>query len=67
MLRYRLRTLLIVPSLACFAAAYRFASHGISRQDNFCVGLAATAIATGIVLLGLALWNRPARSAKSFG
>ena len=56
-MRYRLRTLLIVPALGCFAAAYRFASHGISGQDNFCIGLAALAIASGAVLLGIALWR----------
>jgi hypothetical protein len=60
--RYSLRTLLILPALACFAAAYRFASHGISGRDSFCIGLAAAAIATSAVLLGIALWNRPANN-----
>jgi hypothetical protein len=64
-MRYHLRTLLILPSLACFAAAYRFASHGISGQDKFCIGLASISIVTGTVLFGIALWKRPVRSAAT--
>jgi len=64
-MRYRLRALLILPSVACFAAAYRFASHGISGHDNFCIGLATIAIAIGAALLGVAMWDRPVRVAAA--
>jgi hypothetical protein len=60
-MRYRLRTLLILPALACFAAAYRFASHGIESQDKFCLGLAVVAVAMGVLLSAIALWNRATR------
>src|SRR5262245_18113949 len=55
-MRY-LRVLLMLPSVVCFAAAYRFASHGISGQDAFCIGLAAAAVAVGSALLGVAFWT----------
>jgi hypothetical protein len=60
-MRFNLRTLLILPALACFAAAYRFASHGIGSHDTFCLGLAAIAAAVGVLLSVIAHWNRRAR------
>jgi len=56
-MRYRLRTLLLVPAFVCFAGAYRFGSHGISDGNSFCIGLAVSAMALGLVLSGVALWN----------
>jgi hypothetical protein len=50
--------LLILPALILFAAAYRFASHGIRLEDNTCIGLACIASAFGVVLLGCAFWKR---------
>jgi hypothetical protein len=57
-MQYRLRTLLLVPSLVCFAAAYRFASHGIPAHDNFCIGLTVAALASGAFLVCGAFWKR---------
>jgi len=51
----------VVLSLAaavCFAAAYRFGSHGLTLHDNKCVGLAVLAVAVGLVLLFFAFRKR---------
>ena len=52
-------TLLTLAALVCFAAAYRFASHGIRGKDNFCIGLACIAAAVAVLLLGFAFLRRP--------
>jgi len=44
-------SLLILIALACLAAAYRFASHGIRLKDNLCVGLAFAAVTVAVLLL----------------
>ena len=46
--------LLSIAAVVCFAAAYRFGSHGIRLHDHLCVGLAVGAVAAGSVLLWLA-------------
>lgn len=57
------RTILFsVAAIVCFAAAYRFTSHGISGRDNFCIGLGAVACAVGSLLLWIAL--RQSRSSR---
>jgi len=48
---------LVIVEVVCFAAAYRFASHGIMLHDNLCIGLAVLAVAVGLILL-LVLRNR---------
>jgi arginine/ornithine N-succinyltransferase beta subunit len=49
------RTLfLLTASIACFAASYRFGSHGFRLHDNQCVGLAAVAVGVGLALLWFA-------------
>jgi hypothetical protein len=45
---------LSIAAVVCFAAAYRFGSHGLTLHDNKCVGLAVVAVAIGLVLLWLA-------------
>jgi hypothetical protein len=45
---------LSIASLACFAAAYRFASHGLTLHDNWCVGFAGVAISMSLLLLWFA-------------
>jgi len=45
---------LSIAAIVCFAAAYRFGSHGLRLHDNQCVGLAVIAVATGLVLLWFA-------------
>jgi hypothetical protein len=50
--------LLALAAVVCFAAAYRFASHGIKLNDNLCVGLACVAVAVGGVLLWFAFSKR---------
>jgi hypothetical protein len=45
---------LSIAALACFAAAYRFASHGLTLHDNWCVGFACIACAVAVLLLWLA-------------
>ena len=54
--------LLLLAALFCFAAAYRFASHGITLHDNFCIGLGCAAT----VVAALLLWGafRTARRRK---
>ena len=41
----------------CFAAAYRFGSHGFRLNDNKCIGLAAVAVIVGLLLLWLGFRN----------
>jgi hypothetical protein len=43
--------LLSLVAIVFFAAAYRFASHGLTQNDNFCIGLSSGACAIGAVLL----------------
>ena len=50
--------MLTVGALICFAAAYRFGSHGIRLKDNFCIGLAAAAVVVALLLLGFAFRKR---------
>jgi hypothetical protein len=64
MFRFTIRDVLwtVLPAagaIACFAAAYRFASHGITLKDSFCVGLACVALTVGVLLLGCAFWRKP--------
>jgi membrane protein DedA with SNARE-associated domain len=49
---------LSIAAALCFAAAYRFGSHGLRLHDNKCIGLAVAAIATGLVLLWFAFRKR---------
>jgi hypothetical protein len=49
---------LSVAAAVCFAAAYRFGSHGLTLHDNQCVGLAVVAVAIGLVLLFFAFRNK---------
>jgi hypothetical protein len=49
---------LAVAALACFAAAYRFASHGLAQHDNRCIGLACAAFAVAALLLWSAFRTR---------
>ena len=51
---------LSIAALICFAAAYRFGSHGLRGHDNLCIGLAVAAIVVAVVLLWLAFRKRPA-------
>jgi hypothetical protein len=57
------RTLLLsIAAIVCFAAAYRFGSHGFTLHDNACIGLSAVAVAVGLILLGFAFRaRRPGR------
>ena len=43
--------LLALAAIACLAAAYRFASHGITLHDNFCIGLGSAATVVAALLL----------------
>jgi hypothetical protein len=52
------RILLSIGAVVCFAAAYRFGSHGFRLNDSKCVGLAALALIAGLLLLWLGLRNR---------
>ena len=55
------RTIILsIAALVCFAAAYRFGSHGLRLDDKKCVGLAIAAVATVAILLWLALRKRRA-------
>jgi len=55
----RARTVLLsLAALVCFAAAYRFASHGITRHDNWCIGLGSIAFAVAALLLWYAFRKR---------
>jgi hypothetical protein len=54
--------LLSLAAIALFAAAYRFGSHGITEDDNFCIGLSSVALGVGALLLWLAFrQHRPKR------
>ena len=46
--------LLLVAALVCFAAAYRFASHGITLHDNRCIGFSGVAVAVAVLVLWFA-------------
>jgi len=60
----RARTVLLsLAALVCFAAAYRFASHGITLHDNRCVGYGCVAFAVAALLLWFAFRNRRPKSA----
>jgi hypothetical protein len=57
-----MRTMLLsIAALACFAAAYRFASHGITLQDNRCVGFAGVAVSVAVLLLWFAFRKKPSK------
>jgi hypothetical protein len=59
-----IRTIVLsLAALVCFAAAYRFGSHGIRLHDNLCIGLAGAALTVAVVLLGFAF--RTARRQQS--
>lgn len=59
----RIRTVLLaLAAFVCFAAAYRFTSHGITLHDNRCIGFGCAAIVIGALLLWGAL--RTARRRK---
>jgi hypothetical protein len=51
-------TLLTLAAILCFAAAYRFGSHGLRLHENQCVGYAVVAAVIGLVLLWFAFRNR---------
>jgi protein-S-isoprenylcysteine O-methyltransferase Ste14 len=46
--------LLSLAAIVFFAAAYRFASHGITLDDNWCIGFGSVAFAVGALLLWFA-------------
>ena len=52
---------LSIAALICFAAAYRFGSHGLRLHDDKCIALAVAAIAVAGVLLWLAFRDRATR------
>ena len=54
--------LLSLAAIFCFAAAYRFTSHGITLHDNRCIGFGCGAIVIGALLLWAAF--RTARRRK---
>jgi hypothetical protein len=57
-----LRTaLLALAAIFCFAAAYRFGSHGLRLHDNKCIGLSCIAVAVGAVLFWFAFSKRQPR------
>ena len=49
-------TLLKLGSIPCFFFAYRFASHGLTLNDNFCVTLGILSLGVGIGLAACAFW-----------
>jgi hypothetical protein len=53
---------LSIAALACFAAAYRFGSHGLTLHDNWCVGFACVAFAVAVLLLWFAFLNKRSKS-----
>jgi len=60
------KALFVIVAALCFAAAYRFASHGIPVHDNKCIGLACAAVTIGILFLWLAFFkNRRQRDQAS--
>jgi len=52
------KILFSIAAAVCFAAAYRFGSHGLTLHDNKCVGLAVVAVSVGLVLLWLGFRSR---------
>lgn len=55
----KMRTVLLaLAAVVCFAAAYRFASHGIKLNDNKCLGLACIALVVGGVMLWFAFLKK---------
>ena len=54
--------LLALAAIVCFAAAYRFASHGITLHDNRCIGFGCGAFVVAVLLLWAAF--RTARRRK---
>jgi hypothetical protein len=55
----RAKTILLsLAALVFLAAGYRFASHGITLHDNFCVGLGCAAFAVAALLLWFAFRTR---------
>ena len=55
---------IVVAAIACLAAAYRFALHGIASRDNFCIGLASVAVALAIGLIGIEVRFRQAKQSS---
>jgi hypothetical protein len=54
-----LRTaLLALAAIVCFAAAYRFGSHGFRLHDNKCIALSCIALAVGGILCWFAFAKR---------
>lgn len=49
-------TLLKLASVPCFFFAYRFASHGVTLNDNFCVTLGILSLVAGTGLVACAFW-----------
>ena len=43
--------LLSLAAILCFAATYRFASHGITLHDNRCIALGCAAFVAAALLL----------------
>jgi hypothetical protein len=57
-----IRTILLsIAALACFEESYRFASLGITLQDNRCVGFAGVAVSVAIILLWFAFRKKPSK------
>ena len=53
--------LLSIAALVCFAAAWRFGSHGFMLQDTQCIGLSGIAISVAALLLWFAFRNKVSR------
>jgi hypothetical protein len=49
---------LSIGALVCFAAAYRFGSHGFRLKDNKCIAFAVITVAMGLLLLWFAFGKR---------
>jgi len=49
-------TLLKLISVPCFFFAYRFASHGVTLDDSFCVTLGILTLIAGSALVACAAW-----------
>jgi uncharacterized membrane protein len=47
--------ILSIAALVCFAAAYRFGSHGFTLQDGQCIALSGVATAVAVLLLWFAI------------
>ena len=50
--------LLSLAAVVCFAASYRFTSHGIAGHDNRCIAFGSVAFALGALLLWFAFRTR---------